>query len=54
MKNNICYSYIQDYELWTTRIIQLKFNYELREKYISLLNDIYWDIVFSSRVFSTN
>lgn len=54
MKNNICYSYIQDYELWTTRIIQLKFNYELREKYVSLLNDIYWDIVFSSRVFNTN
>jgi hypothetical protein len=48
MKNNICYSYIQDYRLWTERIMQLINNYELREKYVSLLTDIYQCIVFSS------
>lgn len=51
MRNNISYSYIQDYELWTTRIIQLKNNNNLTKKYTSLLDDIYWNIVFSSRIF---
>jgi len=46
-KHNLCYSYIQDPNCWTTRLLELRFNNELRPRYITMLNDIYWGIVFA-------
>lgn len=46
-KHNICYSYIQDPNCWTTRLLDLRFNNDLRPKYLLMLNNIYWDIIFA-------
>lgn len=46
-KHNICYSYIQDPKCWTRRLLELRLNNDLRPKYMTMLNNIYWDIVFA-------
>jgi len=46
-KHNLCYSYIQDPNCWTTKLLELRFNNGLRPRYITMLNDIYWGIVFA-------